>query len=71
MALGSFRVKRKKSEPFYKGRKCTDFCIEFSGLCFEWFASYTKNLMKDKVYLGVNSSHDIEGQGIVMIPLGS
>ena len=27
---------------------------------FEWFVSYTKNLTKDKVYLGDNSSHDIE-----------
>jgi len=28
---------------------------------YEWFFSYTKLLTKDKVYLGDNSNHDIDG----------
>ena len=38
---------------------------------FEWFVSYTKKFTKDKVYLGDNSSHDIEGRETVMIILDS
>jgi hypothetical protein len=37
----------------------------------EWFVSYTKKFTKDEVYLGDNSSHDIEGRGTVMITLHS
>jgi len=38
---------------------------------FEWFVSYTKKFTKDKVYMGDNSSHDIEGRGTAMITLHS
>jgi hypothetical protein len=37
----------------------------------EWFVSYTKKFTKDEVYLGDNSSHDIEGRGTIMITLHS
>ena len=37
----------------------------------EWFVSYTKKFTKVKVYLGDNSSHDIEGRGTVMITVHS
>lgn len=38
---------------------------------YEWFVSYIKHLIKDKVYLGNNLSHDIEGRGTFMITLDS
>jgi hypothetical protein len=63
----AFAVEDTSSDKWYLDSGATQHMTPH----FEWFVSYTKNLTRDKVYLGDNSSHDIEGQGVVMITLDS